>query len=264
MATPRITAEEARLAYLAHLRGERRASPHTGEAYGRDLAAFFGFLTEHLGDTPMLKDLAELHALDFRAYLAKRRSGPDGLSPRSTARALAAIRGFYKYVQRRWGVKNDELALVQGPKLPRALPRPVSEDAAQALLDLAAADELDPWVGARDAAVLALLYGAGLRISEALSLTGVDAPLADVLRIMGKGAKVRLVPVLPPVRDAVEHYRKLCPHPLTDGGALFRAIRGGPLGPRAVQARMEDLRARLGLPATATPQIGRASCRERV
>lgn len=253
MSASRISAEEARLAYLAHLRGERRASVRTGEAYGRDLAAFFAFLTEHLGETPTLQDLAELHARDFRAYLARRRSGPDGLSPRSTARALAAIRGFFRYAQRRWGMKNDELGLVQGPKLARALPRPVSETAAQSLIDMAAEDDVEPWVGARDAAVLALLYGAGLRISEALSLTGADAPLDDVIRVMGKGGKVRLVPVLPVVRDAVERYRALSPHPLTAGAPLFRGVRGGALGPRAVQARMESLRAQLGLPATATP-----------
>lgn len=248
-----ISAEDARLAYLSHLIGERRASPRTGEAYGRDLAAFLAFLNEHLGAVPRLSDLAELQARDFRAYLAKRRSGPDGLSPRSAARALAAIRGFFRYAARRWGVKNDELALVAGPKLSRTLPRPVSERAAFALLDLAAGDDDEPWIGARDAAVLALLYGCGLRISEALSLTGADAPLGKALRVIGKGGKERLVPVLPAVSDAVERYRALCPHALAPAAPLFRAVRGGPLGPRAVQARMESLRARLGLPATATP-----------
>ncbi|MGD2132043.1 MAG: tyrosine recombinase XerC [Maricaulaceae bacterium] len=247
-----ISAEEARFAFLAHLRGERRASPRTCEAYGRDLEAFFSFLEDHLGGAVRLSDLAELYARDFRAYLAKRRSGPDGLSPRSTARALSALRSFFRYAERRWGVKNDELALVQGPKLARTLPRPVSEHAARALLDLAA-DDIAPWIGARDAAVLALLYGAGLRISEALGLVGADAPLSDAVRVRGKGGKERLVPILPAVADAVERYRALCPHPLTDKAALFRGARGGPLGPRAVQARVEDLRARLGLPATATP-----------
>lgn len=247
-----ISAEEARLVYLAHLRGERRASPKTGEAYGRDLAAFFAFLTEHLGAPPMLSDLGTLYARDFRAYLAKRRAGPDGLSPRSVARALAAIRGFFRYAERRWGVKNDELALVQSPKLPRALPRPVSEDAAAAILLLAAEDE-ESWVGARDAAVMALLYGAGLRIAEALSLTGADARMDDTLRVVGKGGKERVVPILPVVRDAVARYVAACPHPISDNVPLFRGVRGGPLGPRAVQARMEGLRARLGLPATATP-----------
>jgi integrase/recombinase XerC len=248
-----ISAEDARLAYLAHLIGERRASPRTGEAYGRDLAAFLDFLNDHLGAVPRLSDLAELQARDFRAYLAKRRSGEDGLSPRSAARALAAIRSFFRYAARRWGVKNDELSLVAGPKLSRTLPRPVSESAAFALLDLAQEDDDQPWIGARDAAVLSLLYGCGLRISEALSLKGVDAPLGKALRVVGKGGKERLVPVLPAVSDAVERYRALCPHALAPSAPLFRAVRGGGLGPRAVQARMEGLRARLGLPATATP-----------
>ncbi len=254
-----IAAEEARLAYLAHLRGERRASPRTGEAYGRDLAAFLAFLIEHLGGTPTLADLGALHARDFRAYLARRRAGPDGLSARSAARALAAIRGFFRYIARRYGVKNDELALVLGPKLSRALPRPVSETAARALLDLAAEDGDLPWIGARDAAVMALLYGAGLRISEALALTGAEAPLGETLRVVGKGGRARVAPILPAVARAVERYVALCPHPLTPRTALFRGVRGGPLGPRAVQARMEALRARLGLPATATPHALRHS-----
>lgn len=253
LSAPNLSAEDARLAFLMHLRGERRASPRTGEAYGRDLAAFFSFLTEHLGAAPRLCDLAELQARDFRAYLAKRRSGPDGLSPRSAARALAAIRGFFRYAARRWGVTNDELALVVGPKLARSLPRPVSETAARALLSLAADDDDEPWVGARDAAVLALLYGAGLRISEALSLKGADFPMGDALRVVGKGDKERLVPILPPVAEAAARYVALVPYTLSPDGPLFRAKRGGALGPRAVQARMEGLRARLGLPATATP-----------
>jgi integrase/recombinase XerC len=253
MPAPNITAEEARLAYLAYLRGERRASPRTGEAYGRDLAAFLAFLIEHLGASPRLADLAELQARDFRAYLAKRRSGPDGLSPRSAARALAAIRGFFRYLARRYGTRNEELALVLGPKVARSLPRPVSEDAAFALLNLAEIDDDEPWVGARDAAVLALLYGAGLRISEALSLIGADHPLGEALTVKGKGGKERVVPILKPVADAVARYVALCPHAIAPRSALFRAKRGGALGPRAVQARMEGLRAQLGLPATATP-----------
>jgi integrase/recombinase XerC len=251
--TPAISAEEARLAYLAHLMGERRASPRTGEAYGRDLAAFLAFLTEHLGEIPTLPHLAQLEARDFRAYLARRRAGPDGLSPRSAARALAAIRGFFRYLARRYGVRNGELALVLGPKLGRSLPRPVSETAARALLELAVVDDDQVWIGARDAAVLALLYGAGLRISEALALAGADFPLGEAIRVTGKGGKERIVPILPAVAAAVARYVGLCPHPLTPGAALFRAVRGAPLGARAVQARMESLRARLGLPATATP-----------
>src|SRR5690606_15157096 len=183
-----MTAASALLSqWTAHLRDERRFSDNSVAAYQRDVAAFLGFLSSHLGGEPGAKDLAELEPRDLRAYLAYRRQGPDALGDRSISRALAAIRSFYRYLERRHGVKNARLSLVRGPKLKRSLPRPVSEGAARNLIAEAGASNADDWQGARDAALLTLLYAAGLRISEALSLTGGDLPLPEVLRVHGKG-----------------------------------------------------------------------------
>ncbi len=253
MTDPALPASEALAAFLDHLRGERRASPRTVEAYARDVSAFLGFLAEHAGEEPTLSALSALEARDLRAYLAHRRRDDAPLSPRSLARALAAIRSFFRYLARRYGLKNDDIALVRGPKAPRTAPRPVDETAARALLDLADEEGREPWVGARDAAVLALLYGAGLRISEALALTGGDAPLGEAARIQGKGGKTRIAPILPAVHEAVEAYRGQCPFALIDEAPLFRGFRGGPLGARAVQKTVAKLRGFLGLPESATP-----------
>lgn len=243
--------------YLVHLRGERRASPRTIEAYERDIAAFIRFLADHRGGPAMAPGLADLTAGDVRAYLAYRRTrhgagGPEPLSHRSLARALAAIRGYFRYVERTYGLDLAALARVRGPRSPRTLPRPVSENAARAVLE-AAGEDVAPWIAARDTAVLALLYGAGLRISEALSLTGADAALGPRLRVVGKGAKTRDVPILATVADAVARYVALCPFLLEADHALFRGVQGGALSPRMVQRRMERLRTRLGLPPSATP-----------
>ncbi len=248
-------------AYLTHLRARGRAV-RTQEAYGRDLEAFLRFLTEHLGSAPDLPELATLRAQDVRAYLAFRRAATpghtDALSDRSLARALAAIRGFFRYLEDAHGVQNAALRQVRGPKPARRIPRPVSVDVAQMLIDLAgqADDDAPAWIAARDAAVLALLYGAGLRIAEALSLSGTDAPggvLRDPLRITGKGGKMRLVPVLPATANAVARYVAACPFSLSPDRALFRGVKGGPLNARIIQRKMEDWRGRLGLPASATP-----------
>lgn len=248
-----LSAEDARLAFLEHLAAQRR-SAHTCAAYGRDLAQLFAFLGEHLGGRPDLAALARLEAADLRAYLARRaRAGQGALGPRSRARALAAIRAFFRFAEKRWGVKNDDIRLVRRPRIGRGLPRPVSVEGARALLAAAGQERDEPWVAARDAAVLALLYGCGLRIAEALSLTGRDAPLGETLRVTGKGGRTRLVPVLPVVAELVAAYRDLAPFAFAPDEPLFRGKRGGPLGARAVQAAMAKLRGALGLPDSATP-----------
>jgi integrase/recombinase XerC len=245
--------------WIAHLRDERRFSPHSVEAYESDVGAFLAFLANHLGGAPSGDDLARLEPQDLRAYLAFRRQGDDALSDRSLARALAAIRTFLRYIAERYGLANARLALVRGPRLKRLLPRPVSEDAALALIDEAAGARLPPWIAARDAALITLIYGAGLRISEALALTGGDLPLGETLRIRGKGIKERIAPMLPATRAAIAHYVSLCPLPITRETPLFRAVRGGAMGPRQAQMLMQTLRARLGLPASATPHALRHS-----
>ncbi len=239
--------------WIAHLRDERRFAAHSVEAYGRDVGAFLGFLQSHLGGEATLSDLGALEPRDLRAYLAHRRQGEQALSDRSISRALAAIRGFFRYLERRHGLTNARLSLVRGPRLKRSLPRPVSESAARSLIQEAEADAPQEWTGARDAALVTLLYAAGLRISEALALTGADRPLPEALRVHGKGGKERLVPMLPAARDAVERYAALCPYALTGDAPLFRAARGGPFSARMAQAVLADLRGRLGLPSSATP-----------
>ncbi len=249
-----MTAASALLSqWIAHLRDERRFADNSVAAYERDVAAFLGFLSGHLGGEPGARELGELEPRDLRAYLAYRRQGQDALADRSISRALAAIRSFYRYLERRHGVTNARLALVRGPKLKRSLPRPVSESAARHLIAEADATGADAWQGARDAALITLLYAAGLRISEALGLTGGDLPLPETLRIVGKGGKERVVPLLAAARQAVERYAELCPYALSEDAPLFRASRGGALSPRMAQALMERLRIRLGLPSSATP-----------
>jgi len=245
--------------WIAHLRDERRFAANSIEAYERDASAFLDFLQGHLGGEPSAKDLAELEPRDLRAYLAFRRQGPDALADRSISRALAAIRGFYRYLERRHGVINARLSLVRGPKLKRSLPRPVSEAAARDLIAEAHDAGTQDWIGSRDAALVTLLYAAGLRISEALALSGADRPLPEMLRVHGKGGKERLVPLLAAAREAVERYAELCPHALTEDAPLFRASRGGAMSPRMAQALMETLRGRLGLPSSATPHALRHS-----
>lgn len=239
--------------WIAHLRDERRFADNSVDAYERDVAAFLGFLSGHLGGEPSVRDLAELEPRDLRAYLAYRRQGLDALSDRSISRALAAIRSFYRYLERRHGVANARLALVRGPKLKATLPRPVSEAAARNLISEAGDAAAQEWIGARDAALMTLLYAAGLRISEALALTGADMSLPEALRVVGKGGKERIVPLLAAAREAVERYAELCPYALTEDAPLFRASRGGAMSPRMAQAVMATLRGRLGLPSSATP-----------
>lgn len=253
-------AREALGAFLAHLEHERRASPRTLEAYGHQVSAYLGFMERHRGEALSARDLATVSAAEVRAYLAFRRRGDRPLSPRSIGQALAAIRAFHRWLDRRLGLPNAQIALVRGPRLPASTPKPVSEDQARGLIS---ESECDPdraeWEAARDRAVLTLLYGCGLRISEALSLKRSDAPLGESLRITGKGSKTRIVPVLPAVRRAVDAYIAELPFALSPQEPLFRAPRGGPLSPRHVQALVQRLRGRLGLPKSATPHALRHS-----
>jgi integrase/recombinase XerC len=251
---------QALAAYLQYLARERRASPRTLEAYGRAVGGYLAFLDDHRGEALSAGVMESVTAAELRAYLASRRRGEHALAPRSLSQALSAIRGFHGWMDRRLGIANAAIALVRGPRLPPSLPRPVSEDQAKGLLDEPEADpDAAEWTIARDRAVLTLLYGCGLRISEALSLTRADAPLPDVLRIKGKGSKTRIVPVLPAVREAVDAYLEEVPFPLPPKEPLFRAARGGPLTPRHVQATVQRLRGRLGLPKSATPHALRHS-----
>jgi integrase/recombinase XerC len=249
-----VTAPEALAGWLIHLAQERRASPRTLRAYGNAVSAYLCFLQAHRGETIDLNGLASVTAPDVRAYLASRRSGPHPLAPRSLSQALSAIRAFHAYLGRRLDTPNAAVPLVRGPRIRPGAPRPVSEAQARDLLR-EAGDEVDvpAWAAARDRAVLTLLWGCGLRISEAMSLRGRDAPLAASLRILGKGGKTRLVPVLAPVREAVDAYVAALPVPPAPDDPLFRANRGGALGPRQVQLLVQRLRGRLGLSERATP-----------
>ena len=243
--------------WLAWLSGERRASAHTVAAYGRDLAFFLDFLTEHLGELPRLSTIDALRVADFRAYLARR--AQDGIGRSSSARGLSVLRGFVHFLQRRRLASATALAALRSPRLPQTLPKPLTIDDAAGTLDAAEGIAISRWQGKRDTAILALLYGCGLRISEALGLPRAAAPLGDMLSINGKGGKQRLVPVLPSVRDAVTDYLDACPYALTKEGPLFVGARGGWLNPRVVQRQMALLRDFLGLPETATPHALRHS-----
>ena len=243
--------------WTSWLKSERRLSPHTLAGYGRDLGGFLAFLAEHLGQSPNLDDLAALEARDFRAYLARRRG--DGLGPASLARALAAVRSFFRFCDRVQLCANPAIGTLRTPKLPHGVPKPLSVvEAVEVVEDVAGLSD-DDWVQARDVAVLTLLYGCGLRISEALNLNRAEAPLGEGLRVLGKGGKERLVPVLPVVRRAVEQYLALCPYDLPPDGPLFLGVKGRRLDPRIVRGRMQQLRGALGLPATATPHSLRHS-----
>ena len=253
MATP-LTSTEIVAAWLIHLARERRASPRTLTAYGDAVSAYLRFLQAHRGEAIDLAGLGAVTAAEVRAYLSSRRSGDRPLAPRSLSQALSAIRAFHAYLGRRLDTPNAAVPLVRGPRIKPGAPRPVSEAQARDLLREAGDDADSPaWAAARDRAVLTLLWGCGLRISEAMSLKGRDAPLADSLRILGKGGKTRLVPVLAPVREAVDAYVAALPVALAPDDPLFRANRGGALGPRQVQLLVQTLRAKLGLPERATP-----------
>jgi integrase/recombinase XerC len=244
--------------WLAH---ERRLAARSVTAYEQDLAAFLAFLAEHHGGAPRLADLRALRAPDFRAWLALRHRRD--LAKSSTARAMAAVRGFFRYLERRHALHNPALAAMRTPRFRRPLPRALSPGQAEDLA--AAADDAarEPWQGKRDTALLLLLYGSGLRIGEALGLARRDVgPRPGELRglrVVGKGAKERLVPVLPIVATSLADYVAACPLPLLPDGPLFVGARGGRLNPSVVQARVRQLRGLLGLPESATPHALRHS-----
>ncbi len=241
--------------WLAYLTVERQLAAKTAEAYQRDISQFLAFLAGHLNRLPDMKQLLALQARDVRGFLAARRT--EGVGSRSLARTLSALRMFYKFLERRGYGKNDAIRAVALPKLPHSVPKPLTAPKATALVDGAdlADDDAPEWVLARDTAVLALLYGSGLRISEALSLKRREAPLKgrDMLRVTGKGSKTRVVPVLPIVREAVERYLALCPLKCDSDDPLFVGVRGKQLSPRLIQLRIARARVALGLPETATP-----------
>lgn len=246
--------------FLDHLTHERRLAEKTVAAYGADISRFFSFVTEHQGRAATLPVLAGLAPRDFRAYLAYRRSGDTPLGSKSMARLLSALRTFYRYLDELHGVSNSALNLIRAPRRGRSLPKPLTVDGAKSLLNEAAGNpDVAPWVAARDCAVLTLLYGAGLRISEALSIRGRDVPLGDALTLTGKGGKQRRIPILPVIKSAVDYYMRLCPYAILTDEPIFRGVRGGALQPAIIQRRMQHLRSALGLPDTATPHALRHS-----
>jgi integrase/recombinase XerC len=254
---PKVAAESD--AWLRHLQAERQLSAKTIEAYRRDVQQFLHFLAEHLGGAPSLKDLAALTPSDVRAFLAARRA--DDIGNRSLMRALAGIRAFGRFLERSGKGRLGALAAVRGPKLGKTLPRPLPIDAAKRMADptLAAGDGREVWVHARDAAVLGLLYGCGLRVSEALGVKRSEFDGRDVLTVTGKGRKQRMVPLIAPVAKLIADYVALCPCELPADGPLFIGAKGGPLSPRLVQLAMARLRGALGLGASATPHALRHS-----
>jgi integrase/recombinase XerC len=248
--------------WLAHLRAERRLSPKTLEAYARDVRQCLAFLCEHWGTRVTLKSFAALEASDVRAFMAMRRA--DEIAGRSLMRALAGLRSFGRFLEREGQGKVGALSAIRAPKVAKSLPKPIHMAAAKRFADAdeRAGETRETWILARDAAVMALLYGSGLRISEALGLKRRDVPLpgaGDVLVVTGKGNKTRMVPVLQNVLQLIQDYVAICPHQLAPAGPMFVGARGGPLSPRIIQLTMERMRGALGLPDTATPHALRHS-----
>ncbi len=245
-------------AWQATLQHERRLSDKTLDAYQRDLRQFLHFLTGHLGGPPELAEIGQLRPADMRAFLASRRR--DGVGARTLGRSLAGIRSFIRFLEKRGLANAAGINAMRAPRQPKSLPKPLSDHQAIAVTRSDEQLAVEPWVAARNAAVMTLLYGCGLRISEALALTPSDVPNDAVsLRVTGKGNKTRLVPLLPAALDAVRQYRTLCPWHLDTDAPLFRGVRGGPLQPAIIQREMRKLRSALGLPDSATPHALRHS-----
>jgi integrase/recombinase XerC len=233
------------------------AARNTLTAYRSDVLGHLAFLSSHFGGPCGIEALKRVRLGDMRAWMAFERGR--GVSARSLARSLSAVKTFYRWLAEREGFDATGVLATRSPKFHRKLPRPLSEDAARAMIDTVEIQSRTGWIGARDVAVVTLLYGCGLRISEALGLTWDDVPLPKSLRIRGKGGRERLVPVIGAARAAVAHYAQLCPYRCGPADALFRGARGGALNGRAIARVMELSRAQLGLPATATPHAMRHS-----
>ena len=250
------TVEQHIAGWLRDLGAVRRLAPKTLEAYQRDLGAFLGFLAGHTGGPVSVATLREMRAADIRAYLAARRA--DDLQSRSLARALSAIKSFFRYLEREGVMATEALNVIRTPRAKKSLPKALT--VLEAKSAIAATEEMEdrPWVAARDMAVLSLCYGAGLRISEALAVCRADLD-TNVLRVTGKGGKTRMVPLIEAVRASIESYLELCPFPLTPTQPLFRGVKGGTLSPRLIQMRVVQLRSALGLPPSATPHALRHS-----
>lgn len=250
-------ARDAMQTWLETRKALKSAPDTTLSAYRADVLGFLAFLAQHHGGAQGLAPLARVTHRDMRAWMARERARGSG--PRSLARRLSAVKSFYRFLASREGFDPSAVLSVRAPRHPRKLPRPLAEEAAAAVLDQVGMQHPEPWIAARDAAVVTLLYGCGLRISEALSLTGAALPLGESLRITGKGGKERIVPLIPVGRAAVEEYLSLSPWPVTRDAPLFRGARGGALSPRLVQKAMAQARMQLGLPASATPHALRHS-----
>lgn len=248
---------QARDRWLDHMRALEGAQENTIKAYTADVTTFLAFMQAHCGGPQGLAAIARVTISDMRAWLASERAR--GIGPRSAARSLSAVKTFYTWLAKREGFDPSAVLSIRAPKFDRKLPRPVSVENAASLLDCVETQAKEPWVAARDVAVVTLLYGCGLRISEALSLKASAHPLPEVLRIHGKGDKERIVPVLAAARHAVAAYVAAIPYDLPADGPLFRGVRGKALNPRAIQKVMEQARMQLGLPATATPHAMRHS-----
>ena len=255
MIAPALT--HALASWLDYCRALNGAAENTIKAYQADVMGFLAFMTVHHGAQQGLGPLSDITLTDMRSWMAAERGR--GVGARSLARQLSAVKTFYRWLSEREGFEPTAVLSTRSPKFTKKLPRPLAEDAATAMIETVELQATDAWVAARDSAVVTLLYGCGLRISEALGLTGADVPLPPVLRITGKGGKERIVPVIDAARAAVQAYLQLCPHPMAPDVPLFRGIRGGALNPRVVQKVMEKSRLQLGLPASATPHAMRHS-----
>ncbi|OIQ39614.1 MAG: recombinase XerC [Roseobacter sp. MedPE-SWde] len=243
--------------WLQGLRALDGASDNTINAYQGDISSFLAFMTQHSGGAQGLGALARITTSDMRSWMAQERNA--GTGARSLARRLSAVKSFYRWLAEREGFEPTAVLAARAPKFQKKLPRPLAEDAARAVIETVELQSNTNWIAARDVAVVTLLYGCGLRISEALALTGKTAPLPSSLRILGKGGKERLVPVIAAAREAVARYIALSPYPNEADGPLFRGARGGALNPRQIQGAMAQARAQLGLPASATPHALRHS-----
>lgn len=239
--------------YLAH---DRRRSPHTVRAYVATAHRFIDFLGRYRGEEIGRFGLLNMHAADLRAFLADRRG--EGLGPSSAAREMSAVRAFLTYAAEQ-ADSPVQLPRTRAPKRPRTLPRPASPADAMALAEEAGEGAANDWLGARDMAILLLLYGAGLRVAEAMSLTAKCLPMGQAIRVTGKRAKTRIVPIVPAVKQAIDAYVALCPYPISGDCPLFVGAKGGPLNPDLVRRAVRGARHRLGLPDSLTPHALRHS-----